>query len=578
MLSRAWRRTPRIRLLVIVSRKPSSFVVGADIQEFTKVTGPDDAMALSAVGQRLFDKLSSLPMPTVAVIHGLCLGGGLELALACDYRAVLDAPEAQIGFPEIELGILPAWGGTQRLPRVVGLERAFQVILQRRRLNAGAALRWGLADFRAPDQETALREIESKYKDLFVTQGKRVRERLPLRTWRQRFLEGTKLSRWLLFRGVARVLRRRVPDDMPAPWEALRAIEVGQRHGIAAGLAREREAVGRLAQSTAARNLISLFFLIEQARKGGLDGASTAESAAARQSIRRVGVVGAGIMGAGIAQLAAIKGFDLVVQEINEAALAAGVRKIGELLQKAVKRGVLPAGDAERLLARMGKTTSWEGFGDVDLVIEAAIEDLEIKRQLFRELEKRTKNTAILATNTSSLSVTELQKSSARPTRIAGLHFFNPVHKMPLVEVIHAPVTAKDIAPVLASWAAGLGKTPVIVRDSPGFLVNRILMPYLNEAGMLIAEGLPVEHVDRIMRRFGMPMGPLELLDQVGLDVAAHVAQGAAADLRGQDATRACARAYVRDGVAGSEKRQGVLYLPGQIEGRSCPGSQYAPV
>ncbi len=288
---------------------------------------------------------------------------------------------------------------------------------------------------------------------------------------------------------------------------------------------REREAVGRLAQSTAARNLISLFFLIEQARKGGLDGASTAESAAARQSIRRVGVVGAGIMGAGIAQLAAIKGFDLVVQEINEAALAAGVRKIGELLQKAVKRGVLPAGDAERLLARMGKTTSWEGFGDVDLVIEAAIEDLEIKRELFRELEKRTKNTAILATNTSSLSVTELQKSSARPTRIAGLHFFNPVHKMPLVEVIHAPVTAKDIAPVLASWAAGLGKTPVIVRDSPGFLVNRILMPYLNEAGMLIAEGLPVEHVDRIMRRFGMPMGPLELLDQVGLDVAAHVAR-----------------------------------------------------
>ena len=464
-------------------------------------------------------------MPTVAVIHGLCLGGGLELALACDYRAGLDAPEAQIGFPEIELGIVPAWGGTQRLPRVVGLERAFQVILQRRRLNAGAALRWGLADFRAPDQETALREIERKYKDLFVSQGKRVKEGLPLRTWRQRFLEGTKLSRWLLFRGVARVLRRRVPDDMPAPWEALRAIEVGQQYGIAAGLAREREAIGRLAQSTAARNLISLFFLIEQARKGGLDRASTAESAAAEQSIRRVGVVGAGIMGAGIAQLAAIKGFDLVVQEINEAALAAGVKKIGELLRKAAERGVLPAGDAERLLARMGKTTSWEGFADVDLVIEAAVEDLGIKCQLFRELEKRTKNDAILATNTSSLSVTELQKGSTRPTRIAGLHFFNPVHKMPLVEVIHAPATDKDIAPVLASWAAGLGKTPVVVRDSPGFLVNRILMPYLNEAGMLIAEGMPIEHVDRIMRRFGMPMGPLELLDQVGLDVAAHVAR-----------------------------------------------------
>jgi 3-hydroxyacyl-CoA dehydrogenase / enoyl-CoA hydratase / 3-hydroxybutyryl-CoA epimerase len=516
---------PGIRLLIIASRKPSSFIVGADIQEFTKVTGPEDAMALSAVGQRLFDKLASLPVPTVAVVHGLCLGGGLELALACDYRGVLDAPAAQIGFPEIELGIIPAWGGTQRLPRVLGLERAFHVILQRRRLDSGAAMRWGMADFHAPNHQAALSEIKGKYKDAFITEGKRLKEGLPLRGWRQRLLEGTSASRWLLFRGVERVLRRRVPEDMPAPWEALEAIRTGVRHGLAAGLAREREAVGRLAQSAASRNLISLFFVIEQARKGSPDRKPALDGEATGRPIRKVGVIGAGIMGAGIAQLAAIKGFDVTVQEVNEAALAAGVKKIGALLDKAAARGVMSASDAKQMLARMGKTVSFEGFGDLDLVIEAAVEDLGIKRQLFRELEKRTRADAILATNTSSLSVRDLQQGSARPSRIAGLHFFNPVHKMPLVEVIQAPSTANDIAPLLASWAASLGKTPVVVRDSPGFLVNRILMPYLNEAGMLITEGMPIEHVDRIMRRFGMPMGPLELLDQVGLDVAAHVAR-----------------------------------------------------
>jgi 3-hydroxyacyl-CoA dehydrogenase/enoyl-CoA hydratase/3-hydroxybutyryl-CoA epimerase len=238
-----------------------------------------------------------------------------------------------------------------------------------------------------------------------------------------------------------------------------------------------------------------------------------------------VGVVGAGTMGAGIAQLALVKGFDVVVQEINETALASGVKKIEDLVHKAQARGVLSAEEAGKRLARMGKTTTWEGFGDVELVVEAALEDMEVKRKVFRELEERTRPDAFLATNTSSLSVAELQKGARLPARVAGLHFFNPVHKMPLVEVVRAPKTSADMAAALASWAAALGKTPVIVADSPGFVVNRILMPYLNEAGILIAEGMPVEELDRVMRRFGMPMGPLELLDQVGLDVAAHVAR-----------------------------------------------------
>jgi 3-hydroxyacyl-CoA dehydrogenase/enoyl-CoA hydratase/3-hydroxybutyryl-CoA epimerase len=509
-----------IKCLVILSRKPASFIAGADVHEFTKITGPEQAMELCAAGQRLFDKLAALRMPTAAVIHGTCLGGGLELALACDYRVVADLPSTQIGFPEVDLGIIPAWGGTQRLPRVVGIERAFHVILRRRRLDAVAAHRWGLADSLVPDQQAALREITRKYPD-YLRQGKQPKVGLPLRTWRQRLLEGNPMGRWLLFRGAKRILRRLVPDDMPAPWEALRAIQVGVRHGMAAGLAQECEAAGRLATTAASRNLITLFLLA----RGGLEGKEAASALANGRAIRRVGIVGAGTMGAGIAQLAAVKGFDVAVQEVNEAALAAGVKKIEGLIRKAVDRGVLSAAEAETKLSRMIKTTSWEGFGDVDLVIEAAIEDLDLKRKIFRELEKRTRRDAILATNTSSLSVTELQKQSQFPARVAGLHFFNPVHKMPLVEVIRAPETAGNIVADLTSWASSLGKTPVTVRDSPGFLVNRILMPYLNEAGILIAEGMPVKHVDHIMRRFGMPMGPLELLDQVGLDVAAHVAR-----------------------------------------------------
>lgn len=511
-----------VRLLVAVSAKESGFFAGADLREFTAVQSPADAMALSAAGQRLFDKLAGFPAPTVAVIHGPCLGGGLEFALACDYRVAVDQPGTQLGLPELKLGLIPAWGGTQRLPRVVGIERAMQIILQLRQVNAADALRWGLVDAVEGSQDEALALIFGSFGERMVKQGKRPKEKPPVRTWRQRLLEATPAGRWLLFRATQRVLRRRLPDDMPAPLEALQAIRVGIRKGLAAGLTFEREAVGRLATTTACRNLITLFFLMENARKAEAKEPRAEEEA---KPCRRVGVVGAGTMGAGIAQLAAVKGCDVVVQEVNNAALKAGVQRIEDLFNKAVANRVLTADDARRKLERMGKTTTYAGFDTVDLVIEAAIEDLAQKKEIFRALERQTRPDTILATNTSSLSVQELQQGLEHPERVGGLHFFNPVHKMPLVEVIRAPQTAEAVAGTLTQWAASVGKTPVLVKDSPGFVVNRILFPYLNEAGMLVAEGMPVEVVDRVMRRFGMPMGPLELLDQVGLDVAAHVAK-----------------------------------------------------
>ncbi|MFL5243793.1 MAG: 3-hydroxyacyl-CoA dehydrogenase NAD-binding domain-containing protein [Gemmataceae bacterium] len=509
-------RDPALRLLIIRGAKSTGFIAGADVREFQKIANPEQAKELSAKGQELFAKLADFPFPTLAAIHGPCLGGGLELALACDYRTALDQPSTQLGLPEVELGLLPAWGGTQRLPRVIGLERTLKVILAGKRLSAPEALRWGLVDAVGRDQNEWLSAIDRVSKTA-LAEGKRSRRRLTLRSWRQRILESNALGRHLLFRGTERLLKKRVPEDMPAPWEALQTIKVGLDRGLDAGLQREREAAARLATSNACHNLVNLFLQRERARDIAKGDQANAPSVA------RVGIVGAGVMGAGIAQLAAIKGYQVIVQEVNDAALGAGMLRIAGLIQKAVERKLLSESEAREKLAAIQGTTEWRGFDGVDLVVEAAIEDKQAKQNLFRELDRRTGPETPLATNTSSLAVSELEQGLSHPERVAGLHFFNPVHKMPLVEVVRTPKTLDSVAKQLARWAVKLGKTPVIVGDGPGFVVNRILMPYLAEAVLLVAEKLPIDQIDQTMQRFGMPMGPLDLLDQVGLDIAAHV-------------------------------------------------------
>jgi 3-hydroxyacyl-CoA dehydrogenase/enoyl-CoA hydratase/3-hydroxybutyryl-CoA epimerase len=505
-------------VLIVRSGKSTGFLAGADLHEFAAIRNSAEATAISKRGQAVFARLAALPIPTVAAISGPCLGGGLELALACDYRLVFDRPDTQLGLPEVELGLLPGWGGTQRLPRAVGLERALQMILGARRLKAREALAWGLADALAVG-ESDLRQKFAELTAKAMTQGKRQRTWLPGRTWRQWLLESNPFGRRIIFRVAERNIARRVPEDMPAPAEALEAVRVGLKKGMEVGFEQEREAAGRLAVSPACRNLVGLFLGREEARK--------LPAELARQQPPRVGsvgVVGAGVMGAGIAQLAAIRGCKVIVQEINDTALGAGVFRIQELFQKAVQRGLLSQVEANERISNIRGTTTWEGFRGVDVVIEAAIEDLTAKRGIFKELESQTRPETILATNTSSLRVAALQEGAAHPERIAGLHFFNPVHRMPLVELVRGPATGDGAAAQLFELCVMLGKTPVIVRDSPGFVVNRILMPYLYEAVLLVGEGLGIGEVDRVMKRFGMPMGPLELLDQVGLDVAAHVA------------------------------------------------------
>lgn len=511
----------RLRRLVIASGRPTGFLAGADVREFADIRSPEQAVALSERGQRLFDKLESLTIPSVAVVQGPCLGGGLELALACDYRVAVGHPRTQFGLPEIKLGLVPAWGGTQRLPRVVGLERALQVILAQRQLDADEARRWGLVDAVVGPGDPRAVALGAAAQ---LPTGKRLKSRLPLRSWRQKLLESTGLGRAVLLRGAEAILRKKTPDDMPAPAEALDAIRVGVSQGWNAGLARERQAAARLATTPACRNLVALFLEMELAKQVPPDLAEVPP-----KPIRKVGIVGAGTMGAGIAQLAALKGHAVVVREVNEMALGAGLLKITGLFQQAVSRGVLSQQEAQQRTAAIKATTGWDGFADADVVIEAVIEDLELKRRVFGELEAHVRPDAVLATNTSSLGIGRLQEGRTHPERVAALHFFNPVHKMPLIEVGHAAATSREAVAALTRLAIDLGKVPVVVKDSPGFVVNRVLIPYLNEAVLLVTEGMEPRRVDEAARRFGMLMGPLEVMDEVGLDVAAHIARTAQA-------------------------------------------------
>lgn len=497
------------RLLILRGGKAGQFLAGADIQELSAIQTPAQAEEYSRRGQEVFAKLAALAMPTAALIDGPCLGGGLELALACDYRLVVDQPATQMGLPEVELGLLPGWGGTQRLPRTIGLERALSLILTGKRLGPAEAVAWGLADAVAsPDGPPEVLQNPEKVS----------REGLPLRTWRQKILERTRIGRGLVFRGVLRRLQRRLPDDMPAPVEAFRAVRVGMEESMAAGLAYEREAAGRLATSLACRHLVWLFLAREEQRKKAKPSQDRVID-----PIRRVGIIGVGVMGAGIAQLAVLKGNEVVLKEANKAALGLGAMRLLGLLTKAVERGLIAKQELRKISDSVRHTLAWKGFADLDLAIECITEDLDLKRQLFRDLELNSAPSTLLVSNTSALSIAALAEGLQRPERVAGLHFFNPVHKMPLVEVIRTERTKLKVLEELCAWVATLGKTPIIVKDSPGFLVNRVLFPYLHEALVLVGQGMRPALIDETIRRFGLPMGPLELLDHVGLDVAGDI-------------------------------------------------------
>ena len=498
-----------IRILMLRSAKPGIFVAGADVEEIARVTDPEEAAAGSRLGQRLFAAWEALPFPTAAAIAGTCVGGGTELALASTWIAMADGDAARIGLPEVRLGILPGWGGCTRLPRRVGLPAALDLILTGRTLAGDRARKIGLADAVLPAagfDERVAAWVRGRL-------GRRPARRSG--GLRRLLLEGNPLGRRLVLAQARRRTLAQTKGHYPAPLRALDVVATGLERGPGAGFEAEARAIGELAVSPVAKNLIHVFRLMEASKKD--DGPPP-------QEVRRPAVVGAGVMGGGIAHLIADKA-DLPVRilDLRADALATALSHAAALFDRQVRRRRLAPAARRRKMALLKPTLDATTLAASDFVVEAVVESLPVKQQVMADLDRRLAPDAILATNTSSLSIDAIGSGTAHRGRVVGMHFFNPVDRMPLVEVVVGERTAGAAASTVSAFARRLGKTPVVVRECPGFLVNRLLMFYSAEALWLIDEGHRIEDVDRAMVDWGMPMGPARLADEVGLDVAAKV-------------------------------------------------------
>ena len=510
------REAHEIRGVIFCSAKPKIFLAGADLIGFTKDPSMEKLERLIETGQQTFRRITMLPVPSVAAIHGLALGGGCEITLACDYRVASTSRETKIGLPEVQIGILPGWGGSTILPRLIGLPRALEVILGNKQLAAVPALKAGLVDAVGPRE--SLRELAEKQ----VIRGKR--GSLP-----RQLMNLPPAAAFIARQAHANVLAK-TGGHYPAPLKALEVVIAALRGTVEQGFTLEKKAFAELATGDVARHLIGIFLLQERSKKTRLPADLIAPAEAPRK-IERVAVVGAGVMGAGIAQWLAARGTSVLLKDIAAEPLAIGMQSIRKLFRDGVQRRRFTGTEARAALDRIVPVAGDVPLRRVDLVIEAAVERLDLKQKIFRGLEAATAADVALATNTSALSIDAIAGALPDPSRVVGIHFFNPVHRMQLVEIVRGDRTSALALETALRFVKGIGKLPVIVRDRPGFLVNRILTPYLSEAGRLFQEGYAVADIDNALERFGMPMGPLRLIDEVGLDVGRHVATDLAARL-----------------------------------------------
>jgi len=503
-----------LRGVVLLSAKPDTFLAGADLKELGGLREPSEAESWVHRGQILLARWRDLPVPTVAAIAGATLGGGLEVALACTFRVAVHRAATLLGLPEVQLGLIPALGGTFYLPRRVGLDRGLDMLLTGRRLNANQALRVGLVD-------EVVDAVELRDAALRWCGRRRERRQGSAREWA---LVGNPLGRALFFEMARRGVRRKTHGHYPAPEKILEALREGYAGGEARALALERRHFGELAVGGVSRHLVGLFLATRE-----LSGAASRTGWKAKS----VGVVGAGFMGSGVAALASRKGHRVLLVDQDQAALERGLGFCRERFESLVRRGRWSAEQARDALERIQSSSDAGVLKDADLVVEAVFESLEVKRLVFAELEPILEANTLLASNTSTLPIQRLAEGLRHPEKVLGMHFFSPVHRMPLVELIRHPGTDREMIDRAVEFVASLGKTPIVVNDGPGFYTTRILAPYLAQGAAMLKEGVSIAGVDAAARAAGFPVGPLELLDEVGLDVAAHAARtlaGAFAD------------------------------------------------
>jgi 3-hydroxyacyl-CoA dehydrogenase/enoyl-CoA hydratase/3-hydroxybutyryl-CoA epimerase len=506
-----------IKAVVVASGKKDGFIAGADIKMLQAAKTAADAQALSERGQRALDELSTFKKPVVAAIHGACLGGGLEFALACRARVASNDERTKLGLPEVQLGLLPALGGTQRLPRLIGAATALDLMLTGKQIDARRALKMGLVDEVVP--QAILIDVACRFA-LARAGSPPAKKKLDKGAVLEALLVKNPLGRKVFFGKAEKQTLEKTHGNYPAAERILEVTRLGLSKGMQAGLGAEAKAFGELVVSGEARELMGIFFAQQELKKDRGVADPTVEA----RKVRRVGVLGAGLMGAGVAYVTAVMAkLPVRLKDRDDRSLGRGFAYIRELLDGRAKSRRMSPFERDREASRVTGTTTYEGFDDVDVVIEAVFEDLELKHRVLREAMSAGGKNMIFASNTSSLPIGKIAEAAQAPERVIGMHYFSPVHKMPLLEVIVTPQTAPWVTATAVELGKKQGKTVIVVKDGVGFYTSRILGPYLNEASYLIAEGARVDHIDEALVSWGFPVGPLTLLDEVGIDVGSKV-------------------------------------------------------
>ncbi|NAW83741.1 fatty acid oxidation complex subunit alpha FadJ, partial [Vibrio sp. V43_P6S15P86] len=498
-----------IKGMIIHSLKPDNFVAGADVRMLEACTTASEAEALARQGQELFQQLSDLPYPVVAAIHGPCLGGGLELALACDYRVCTDSDKTRLGLPEVQLGLLPGSGGTQRLPRLIGLLPSLDLILTGKQLRAKKAKKLGVVDACVPD--TILLDVAKQFIDKGKNKGTK-----KLST-KEKVMSGSGLGRKFVFEHAAKKTNQKTRGNYPATVAILDVIQHGLEKGFAQGQELEAKRFGELVMSSESKALRSIFFATTEMKKENGTDAKPAQ-------VHKVGVLGGGLMGAGISHVSVAKAkVPVRIKDVSNDGVLNALNYNYKLFEKQRKRRILSKADLQAKMLQLSGGVDFTSFNHIDVVIEAVFEDLDLKQKMVADIEANAKPETIFATNTSSLPIHKIAEKAERPENVVGLHYFSPVEKMPLVEVIPHETTSDETISTVVALAKKQGKTPIVVKDKAGFYVNRILAPYMNEAAHILLANEPIEKIDTALLDFGFPVGPITLLDEVGVDIGAKI-------------------------------------------------------
>ena len=505
---------------IIISAKPD-FIAGADIKAF-KADKVGDFQPLSKKGHELLFMIEKSKKPIISAINGTCYGLGVEMSLACHARICSDDPKTKLALPEVKIGLLPGGGGTQRLPKLIGLQKALDMMLTGKNIYPRQAKKIGLVDLVVNKNKlhaAALKMVQQ------LIDNKPLKRKIK-KTKINKFLDHTWIGRKLVFNGARKKVSKLTQGNYPAPFEIINCIEIGINKGEEHGYQAEVIKFESLMISAVSKALRKIFFNMSDKKKNPYDSTP--------QQVSRIGIIGAGFMGAGIAEISINNQFDVTLKDLDQKVISSAKSIIWKSLHKKIKRKQLKAVDAKTTIQRAAGQTNYSGFNHLPIVIEAVVENMTVKKKVIKELEENCKEDFIFASNTSSLPLTEMAKAAKRPENVVGMHYFSPVPKMPLLEIVKTQSTSEKTLSTCYNIGVKQGKTCIVVNDSPGFYVNRILAPYLNEVLLMLEEGANISTIDRSLKKLGMPVGPIALMDEVGIDIGAHVMAGEMSQLVAQ--------------------------------------------